>query len=39
MRKSCEVTGSLIPVARNETIKTLAEQEINYLVKEDIVVV
>jgi hypothetical protein len=39
MRKSCEVTGTVIPGARNETIKTLAEKEINNLGKEDVVVV
>jgi hypothetical protein len=39
MEKSHEVTGTVIPVARNDTVKTLAEKEINSLGKEDLVTV
>jgi hypothetical protein len=37
--KSCEVTDTVMPGARNKTISSMTDKEISNLSKEDIVIV
>jgi len=37
--KSYEVTGTVMPAARNKTITSMADKEISNLSKEDIVII